>query len=85
MCHHAFHLHCIWKWLETDTSRGLCPMCRQPFHTDKSLPVNQGVDASIVGCGPNPSPGMDTTDEQEMSNQQTVETSSSSSSSSTLG
>lgn len=30
-CTHNFHLHCILKWLEQDTSRGLCPMCRQVF------------------------------------------------------
>lgn len=30
-CHHNFHLHCITKWLETDASNGLCPMCRQEF------------------------------------------------------
>ncbi|VEU21243.1 DEKNAAC102191 [Brettanomyces naardenensis] len=50
-CHHAFHLHCIWKWLETDTSRGLCPMCRQPFHTDKSMAVNQGIDLTAAESG----------------------------------
>ncbi|CUM65519.1 uncharacterized protein PRCAT00003165001 [Priceomyces carsonii] len=30
-CTHNFHLHCILKWLEQDTSKGLCPMCRQVF------------------------------------------------------
>lgn len=30
-CTHNFHLHCILKWLEQDTSKGLCPMCRQIF------------------------------------------------------
>ncbi|ODV79549.1 anaphase promoting complex subunit 11 [Suhomyces tanzawaensis NRRL Y-17324] len=30
-CSHNFHLHCIMKWLEQDTSKGLCPMCRQIF------------------------------------------------------
>lgn len=42
-CHHAFHLHCIEKWLQQSSSRGLCPMCRQPFTTDESLDVNQGI------------------------------------------
>ena len=28
---HNFHLHCILKWLEQETSKGLCPMCRQIF------------------------------------------------------
>ncbi|KAK6198475.1 ubiquitin-protein ligase anaphase promoting complex [Scheffersomyces amazonensis] len=30
-CSHNFHLHCIIKWLEQNTSKGLCPMCRQVF------------------------------------------------------
>lgn len=30
-CTHNFHLHCILKWLEQDSSKGLCPMCRQIF------------------------------------------------------
>lgn len=32
-CKHAFHVHCIMKWLETQqTGRPLCPMCRQEWH-----------------------------------------------------
>ncbi|KAH3668648.1 hypothetical protein OGAPHI_002402 [Ogataea philodendri] len=42
-CQHAFHMHCIWKWLETETAKGLCPMCRQPFTMDKEKDVNKGV------------------------------------------
>lgn len=42
-CHHAFHLHCIEKWLQQSSSRGLCPMCRQAFTTDESLEVNKGI------------------------------------------
>lgn len=42
-CHHAFHLHCIEKWLQQGSSRGLCPMCRQPFNVDIAEEVNQGV------------------------------------------
>lgn len=30
-CTHNFHLHCIFKWLEQDNLKGLCPMCRQIF------------------------------------------------------
>lgn len=30
-CTHNFHLHCILKWLEQESSKGLCPMCRQRF------------------------------------------------------
>ncbi len=36
-------MHCIWKWLETETAKGLCPMCRQPFNIDKNKEVNQGI------------------------------------------
>lgn len=30
-CTHNFHLHCILKWIQQDSSRGLCPMCRRTF------------------------------------------------------
>lgn len=30
-CLHNFHFHCIIKWLEEGSSKGLCPMCRQVF------------------------------------------------------
>jgi anaphase-promoting complex subunit 11 len=32
-CFHAFHLHCITKWLDTqpDESKKQCPMCRADF------------------------------------------------------
>ncbi|KAI5957350.1 APC11 [Candida jiufengensis] len=38
-CTHNFHLHCIFKWLEQESSKGLCPMCRQIF-TFKPLITN---------------------------------------------
>ncbi|ODV75986.1 anaphase promoting complex subunit 11 [Cyberlindnera jadinii NRRL Y-1542] len=31
VCTHRFHTHCIEKWLEVETSKNLCPMCRQWF------------------------------------------------------
>ncbi|KAI7176764.1 hypothetical protein KC333_g4387 [Hortaea werneckii] len=30
-CTHCFHMHCIGDWLQSDSSQGKCPMCRQPF------------------------------------------------------
>lgn len=36
-CTHNFHLHCIIKWLEQESSRGLCPMCRQAFTYKKEM------------------------------------------------
>lgn len=44
-CNHNFHVHCIYRWLDTDTSRGLCPMCRQLFQLKKGLAIN---DSQIV-------------------------------------
>lgn len=26
-----FHMHCIVQWLEIESSRNLCPMCRRVF------------------------------------------------------
>ncbi|CAG7919454.1 unnamed protein product [Penicillium olsonii] len=28
-CNHAFHMHCLMTWIDLETSKGLCPMCRQ--------------------------------------------------------
>ena len=39
-CHHNFHSHCIYRWLDTQTSRGLCPMCRQEFKLSANLSIN---------------------------------------------
>jgi anaphase-promoting complex subunit 11 len=32
-CNHAFHLHCIVKWLEAQADKGAreCPLCRRPW------------------------------------------------------
>ncbi|CDK26387.1 unnamed protein product [Kuraishia capsulata CBS 1993] len=43
-CQHSFHMHCILKWLETPTAKGLCPMCRQAF-TVKGDHVNFQIPA----------------------------------------
>lgn len=40
-CTHNFHLHCILQWLEQETSKGLCPMCRQVFEYRKD--TNMGT------------------------------------------
>ncbi|KAI4994530.1 anaphase-promoting complex subunit 11-like [Hordeum vulgare subsp. vulgare] len=31
VCNHAFHLHCILKWVNSQTSTPLCPMCRREW------------------------------------------------------
>ncbi|XP_022981687.1 anaphase-promoting complex subunit 11 [Cucurbita maxima] len=30
-CNHAFHLHCILKWVNAQTSQAHCPMCRREW------------------------------------------------------
>ncbi|KAI3980876.1 hypothetical protein MKX01_025441 [Papaver californicum] len=30
-CDHAFHLHCILKWVNSQTPQANCPMCRQEW------------------------------------------------------
>lgn len=39
-CNHNFHYHCIVRWLNTSTSKGLCPMCRQNFKLKENLIIN---------------------------------------------
>nr|XP_007149518.1 hypothetical protein PHAVU_005G076900g [Phaseolus vulgaris]ESW21512.1 hypothetical protein PHAVU_005G076900g [Phaseolus vulgaris] len=31
VCNHAFHLHCILKWVNSQTSQAHCPMCRREW------------------------------------------------------
>ena len=30
-CGHAFHLQCVSRWLQTSSSKNLCPICRQEW------------------------------------------------------
>lgn len=30
-CRHAFHAHCLYTWIEQDSSKNQCPMCRRVF------------------------------------------------------
>ncbi len=30
-CNHAFHLHCVLKWVNSQTSQAHCPMCRREW------------------------------------------------------
>ncbi|KAL3620713.1 ubiquitin-protein ligase Anaphase Promoting Complex [Castilleja foliolosa] len=30
-CNHAFHLHCILKWVNSQTPTAHCPMCRREW------------------------------------------------------
>lgn len=40
-CHHDFHVHCIKQWLSTETSKGLCPLCRQGFQLKPDTLINK--------------------------------------------
>lgn len=48
-CHHNFHVHCIYEWLDTANSKGLCPMCRQDFQLRKGLSINQSQISKFNG------------------------------------
>ncbi|RYF44762.1 MAG: hypothetical protein EOO38_17255 [Cytophagaceae bacterium] len=30
-CTHVFHMHCLLKWIDTESSKGQCPMDRRPW------------------------------------------------------
>ncbi|KPI39807.1 Anaphase-promoting complex subunit 11 [Cyphellophora attinorum] len=34
-CQHSFHMHCLIMWVQQESSRGLCPMCRRKFEWRK--------------------------------------------------
>lgn len=40
-CGHNFHVHCISRWIDTSTSKGLCPMCRQKFELREGIRLNE--------------------------------------------
>lgn len=44
-CQHAFHMHCLLMWVQQESSRGLCPMCRQRFEWRRE------ENAAAVGSG----------------------------------
>ncbi|EEA26726.1 ubiquitin-protein ligase Anaphase Promoting Complex [Talaromyces marneffei ATCC 18224] len=35
-CGHSFHMHCLLTWIAQESSKGLCPMCRQKFEWKKN-------------------------------------------------
>lgn len=41
LCNHNFHVHCIKQWLSTETSKGLCPLCRQGFQLRPNVLINK--------------------------------------------
>ncbi|ODV88802.1 hypothetical protein CANCADRAFT_29261 [Tortispora caseinolytica NRRL Y-17796] len=48
-CSHSFHEHCLVKWVMLETSRGLCPMCRQPFvEGERTRVLRQGRDLDLL-------------------------------------
>ncbi|GAO49305.1 anaphase-promoting complex subunit Apc11 [Saitoella complicata NRRL Y-17804] len=32
-CTHVYHLHCILRWINSENSKGQCPLDRQPWVT----------------------------------------------------
>ena len=32
-CKHAFHLHCIFTWLQAKDKEHVCPLCRREWNT----------------------------------------------------
>nr|CAG8435445.1 8169_t:CDS:10 [Entrophospora candida] len=47
-CTHVFHMHCLLKWLQTEGSRGMCPMDRGTWEIIKNDPIvndqSDGID-----------------------------------------
>lgn len=37
-CTHVFHMHCLLKWIETESSKQQCPLDRRPWGEFLTLP-----------------------------------------------
>jgi anaphase-promoting complex subunit 11 len=35
-CTHVFHMHCLLKWIDTESSKGQCPMDRRPWGASRA-------------------------------------------------
>ena len=46
-CGHAFHMHCLLTWITQESSKGLCPMCRQKFEWRRD--ENRNLDVKAQG------------------------------------
>ncbi|WVF66634.1 hypothetical protein IAT40_001374 [Kwoniella sp. CBS 6097] len=58
-CTHIFHMHCLLKWIETESSKQQCPMDRRPWVTadrkpDKLSTTITGAPVAQVAPGPLP-------------------------------
>ena len=43
-CSHCFHMHCILKWISSNTNKQQCPMCRRDWafkESDNVRPADQ--------------------------------------------
>ncbi|KAL7420278.1 ubiquitin-protein ligase Anaphase Promoting Complex [Cryptotrichosporon argae] len=56
-CTHVFHMHCLLKWIDTESSKQQCPMDRRPWVTadrkpDKLSTTTSGAPVAQVQAGP---------------------------------
>ncbi|KAM0790307.1 hypothetical protein ACM66B_005608 [Microbotryomycetes sp. NB124-2] len=49
-CTHVFHMHCLLKWLSTDSSKQQCPLDRRPWVTVGSE-TDKDKDRKATGSG----------------------------------
>ncbi|PNX95887.1 anaphase-promoting complex subunit 11-like protein, partial [Trifolium pratense] len=50
-CNHAFHLHCILKWVNSQTSQAHCPMCRREWQfKDPTMLIWRRPSAGAFKC-----------------------------------
>ncbi|SCV73883.1 BQ2448_6313 [Microbotryum intermedium] len=57
-CTHVFHMHCLLKWINTESSKQQCPMDRRPWVTlDASNPATTSTNG--VNTNAPPVPGLE--------------------------
>ncbi|KAK4687598.1 anaphase-promoting complex subunit 11, partial [Tremellales sp. Uapishka_1] len=67
-CTHVFHMHCLLKWIDTESSKQQCPMDRRPWATADRKPdqLPTTVDgAPVAHLDPGPLPAASGEGEEE--------------------
>ncbi|KAL1406929.1 ubiquitin-protein ligase Anaphase Promoting Complex [Vanrija albida] len=66
-CTHVFHMHCLLKWIDTESSKQQCPLDRRPWVTADRKPDQLPTTVSgapMASVAPGPMPRREDSDEE---------------------